>query len=726
MADKKKKIHTAQNVVATQKRKYKVPVGIYIFLFLVVTYGVIKVTSVYDSGKSILDQMDVISAYFKKPLALSFNMAFQINLKLTVCLLVAAYSFLFCYIVYDVTKIRDFMPGQEMGVSAWGDIKEINQKFADSRNESNRIYSENLRISMNGFYTRMNNNCIFWGGSGTGKTRFGLTPNLYQADLHSRYPGSFVITDPKGELLRENGMLLRERGYLIRVVNLIPGMMDESDCVNPFPYIRVESDVDMLCTNIFANTNSQAKASNMDPFWDNAAMMLLKSLILLVKMEYKRYGWECSMNTVIKLLNKAEVLEDGEDSELDIIFRRLVMDTEGEVDGGIHHPAYTTYHKVMVGAADTIRSVIITLNTRLNIFQNKDIQRILSKDEIDLAGIGTGLVNGKKNQKTALFIIVSDSSKTYNAVAGMVYTMLFQELYYQADHMYGGKLPVPVTCWFDEFANIAMPDGFPGLLSTMRSRDISSIIFLQDQSQLESLYKDDHKSIVGNCDVSVYLGGNEPSTFKYVSENLGKKTIYKRSSGYTRGTNSSSSSNEDVLGRELMLPEEVRELDNDYCVVFVRGQKPVLDHKYRTFEDETYKHAKELGIYIHSQRRNMENTPYIDMGGITDRTYLVDLEQTVQHDNPLLAELADIVTENDKEEAAAKEIDISGLTLLELLSRPDFILSADCMEEVQQGIRDNLTDEEIKSYILYESAEKMRSKRLLIETLKIIPQKQSN
>lgn len=727
MANKKKKIHTPQNVVATQKRKYKAPIGTYIFLFFVATYLVIKVTSIYDLEQSMADQIDTITAYFKDPFVISISMAFGVNLKLTMCVLFVAYSLLFCYIVYDVTKIRDFMPGQEMGVGEWGDIEKINQKFMDyERERANRIYSEHLRISMDGYNTRINNNVIYWGGSGVGKTKLGLTPNLYQANVNDRYPGSFVITDPKGELLRENGMLLKERGYILRVLNLVPGMMEESDCINTFEYIWVESDVDKLCTNIFANTNSQAKGSQIDPFWDNAAMMFLKSLILLVRMEYMRYGWECSMNTVISLLNKAEVLEEGEESALDTIFRRLVIDTAGEENGGKHHPAYMSYHKVMVGAADTIRSIIITLNTRLNIFQNKDIQRIMAKNEIDLSGIGSGIVDGKKNQRTAFFIVIPDSDTTYNAVAGMAYTMLFQELYYQADHIYEGVLPVPVTCWFDEFANIALPDGFPRLLSTMRSRDISSVIILQNQAQLESLYKDEHKSIVGNCDVSVYLGGNEQSTFKYISENLGKKTIHKRSSGYTRGSNSSSSSNEDVLGRELMLPEEVRELDNEYCVVFVRGQKPVLDHKYRTFEDATYKHTKTLGNYIHSQQRNIAQTPYINIGGVTDQTYLVDFEQTVNSKNPFLSELASIVIENDQEEEAAKEIDISDMTILELLSRPDFHLSADCMEEVQQGIRDNLTEDEIKSYILFEDAEKMRSMRLLIETLKIIPQGNSN
>lgn len=723
VAGKKKKIHTPQNVVATQKRKYKAPIGTYVFLFLIVTFGVIKFTSVYDQKQTIPEQMDVISAYFKNFRALSFSTAFGVNQKLTLCVLFVAYSLLFCFIVYDITKTRDFMPGQEMGVGEWGDIEKINQKFADYKNENaNRIYSEHLRISMDGHYTKMNNNAIYWGGSGVGKSKLGLTPNLYQASTSDRYPGSFAITDPKGELLRENGMLLREKGYLIRVLNLVPGMMAESDCINPFVYIRTESDVDKLCTNIFANTDGQAKASQIDPFWDKAAMMFLKSLILLVRMEYIRYGWECSMNTVIYLLNKAEVLEDGEESALDTIFRQLVIDTSGDADGGKHHPAYMTYHKVMVGAADTIRSIIITLNTRLNIFQNKDIQRILGKNEIDLAGIGTGIVGDKKNQRTALFIVIPDSDTTYNAIAGMAYTMLFQELYYQADHIYEGVLPVPVTFWFDEFANIALPDGFPRLLSTMRSRDISSVIILQNQAQLEGLYKDDHKSIVGNCDVSVYLGGNEPSTFKYISENLGKKTVHKRSIGYTHGSNSSSSSNEDVVGRDLMMPEEVRELDNDYCVVFVRGQKPILDYKYRTFSDETYKYAKSLGTYIHSQMKSIEKTPYISIGGISDQTYLVDYLHTVKNDNPLLSELTEIVTTNDQENEAEKEIDIGDMTILELLSRPDFQLSADCMEEVQAGIRNHLSDDEIKSYILYESAEKMRSKRLLIETLKIIPQ----
>lgn len=203
MANKKKKIHTPQNVVATQKRKYKAPIGTYIFLFFVATYLVIKVTSIYDLEQSMADQIDTITAYFKDPFVISISMAFGVNLKLTMCVLFVAYSLLFCYIVYDVTKIRDFMPGQEMGVGEWGDIEKINQKFMDyERERANRIYSEHLRISMDGYNTRINNNVIYWGGSGVGKTKLGLTPNLYQANVNDRYPGSFVITDPNGYNIR--------------------------------------------------------------------------------------------------------------------------------------------------------------------------------------------------------------------------------------------------------------------------------------------------------------------------------------------------------------------------------------------------------------------------------------------------------------------------------------------------------------------------------------------
>jgi type IV secretion system protein VirD4 len=250
---------------------------------------------------------------------------------------------------------------------------------------------------------------------------------------------------------------------------------------------------------------------------------------------------------------------------------------------GANHPAVKQYNKCMRGAGDTVRSIIISANSRLAFLENKQVLRLLSKDELNLADIGIG-VNGDGETKTALFCVIPDSDKSYNFIIGMLYTQIFQELYYQADFNCGGRLPIHVTFMLDEFANVALPDDYCSLLSTMRSREISSIIIIQNFAQLKALFKDTWETIPGNCDTFIYLGGNEQSTHKYVSELLGKGTIDKKSSGETKGRQGSSSRNYDVLGREIFTPDEVRKLDNKKCIIFIRGFDPVLDNKYIPFK----------------------------------------------------------------------------------------------------------------------------------------------
>jgi type IV secretion system protein VirD4 len=311
----------------------------------------------------------------------------------------------------------------------------------------------------------------------------------------------------------------------------------------------------------------------------------------------------------------------------------------------------------------------------------------------------------------------------------MLYTLLFQELYFQADFRYWGELPVPVTLWMDEFCNIALPHDFLHKLTTMRSRLISCVIIIQNLAQIKGMWEKEWEEIPGNCDVSVYLGGNEQSTFEYISKNLGKKTIWKRSNGETKGSHGSSSTNEDVIGRELMLPDEVRELDNDYCIVFVRGKKPVLDHKYRTLEDENFKRSCELGNYMHSQARKVENEMGIQLMSRKElMTSLhkpeelieVNLDESI-FDNPDMKELRKIAIKNYDEEIAqikkSTPIDIADYPLEKLLQTEGFNLSDDELLEVIAGMKAGLSDDEIKSYILYQDAERMHSKRLLLEAL---------
>ncbi len=280
----------------------------------------------------------------------------------------------------------------------------------------------------------------------------------------------------------------------------------------------------------------------------------------------------------MQLLGEAEVTEKGKRSKLD--YRMQYLEATSPLKG--NHPAVKQYNKCMRGAGDTVRSIIISANSRLAFLENKQVLRLLSKDELNLADIGIG-VNGDGETKTALFCVIPDNDKSYNFIIGILYTQIFQELYYQADFHCGGRLPIHVTFMLDEFPNVALPDDFCSLLSTMRSREISSIIIIQNFAQLKALFKDTWETVPGNCDTFIYLGGNEQATHKYVSELLGKCTIDKRSSGETKGRQGSSSRNYDVLGREIFTPDEVRKLDNRKCLIFIRGFDPIMDNKYIPF-----------------------------------------------------------------------------------------------------------------------------------------------
>lgn len=404
------------------------------------------------------------------------------------------------------------------------------------------------------------------GGSGSGKTFYEVKPNLMQRN------SSFIITDPKGEILRSEGEMLKANGYNVKVINLLE--MDKSDCYNPFVYLREETDVVKLVTNIMSNTTPK-NATSSDPFWDKAEGLFLQSLFYYVWLETpiaKR-----NMATVMELIGKAEVTEKDKPSELD----KQMSFLEHTSPLGANHPAVKQYKKCMRGAGDTIRSIIISANSRLAKLENKQVLRLLSKDDLNLAELGTGVSNDG-HTKTALFCVIPDSDKSYNFIIGMLYTQIFQELYYQADFNYGGRLPIHVTFMLDEFANVALPDDYCSLLSTMRSREISSVIIIQNLAQIKALFKDTWETIPGNCDTLVYLGGNEQSTHEYVSKLLGKATIDKKSTGESRGRQGSSSRNFDVLGREIMTADEVRKMDNSKCLIFIRGLDPVLDKKYFT------------------------------------------------------------------------------------------------------------------------------------------------
>lgn len=709
-------------------KRWKPPYKFYIFLYIITVLVSLSVASDIEEGDTI------ITWYTKYSLRLNSNpLLISLN-KYSLRVILFGIIVVTLYIAYDTTKPRNWMHGREYGNRKWADIDKLNKKFADSNPNYNRIYSNNLRISMNGSKTKLNNNALVIGGSGAGKTLFGLTPNVYQASS-GLYPGSYVFTDPKGELLQYNGQYLKNAGYNIKVVNLTTEGMSESDGFNPFVYIRRQTDIDKLITNLFANT-TPANATKGDPFWEKAEMMFLQALFLYVWLEADRLGIPKNIPTVMDLLDLAEVNDDGTPSPLDELFDKLVIDTKGQRRGGKKHPAYIKYKKSVRGAADTVRSIVISANARMTIFDNDDVRQLLSADELDLASLGSGKVNGEKNVKTALFCIIPDADPTYNCIAGMLYTLLFQELYALADSPINkGKLPVPVTFWLDEFANIALPDNFTKLLATMRSRLISAVIIIQNMAQIKKIYDKDWEVIPGNCDVLLYLGGNEQSTHKYISDNLGNCTIWKRSKSRQFGRNGSNSKSEDIIKRELMTQDEVGMLDNSKCIVFIRGESPVLDDKFKTLESETFAKANALGIYVHSEEKNkmsiINKKIYNDIvkSGAKVQDILLQSEDideallgehiTAEDINNILAQQTGRTDIYDVDDTLAeREIDITELTLEDVLCIPEFILTDEEMQEVIQGIDDGLSDEEIKSYILYDNAARMRAKRLTIVALK--------
>lgn len=503
-------------------------------------------------------------------------------------------------IVMYYTSQRNMMPGKEFGTAKLESPQRVNKVLMDKDENFNRILSQNVRMSLDFRRLKLNGNILICGGSGAGKTFYEVKPNLMQMPHNC----SFICTDPKGEILRSTGDMLKKNGYNVKVINLLE--MDKSDCYNPFAYIREETDVVKLITNLISNTTPKG-ATPSDPFWEKAEGLFLQAIFYYVWLEVKPS--QRNFETVLKLLGEAEVMEQGKPSRLDVRMKFL----EENNPLGAAHPAVKQYNKCMRGAGDTVRSIIISANSRLAFLENQQVLRLLSKDELNLADVGIG-VNGDGETKTALFCVIPDSDKSYNFIIGMLYTQIFQELYYQADFNCGGRLPIHVTFLLDEFANVALPDDYCSLLSTMRSREISSIIIIQNFAQLKALFKDTWETIPGNCDTFIYLGGNEQSTHKYVSELLGKGTIDKKSSGETKGRQGSSSRNYDVLGREIFTPDEVRKLDNKKCIIFIRGFDPILDNKYIPFAhpmfDQTADGKGEPYVHEVTGKRNLIGPPF--------------------------------------------------------------------------------------------------------------------
>jgi len=517
-----------------------------VFLIPVVWAALLTAPSLSGGLPEILEKL---TAALNNP----FNIVWVEDTPKCILLFIAAYCL---GIGIYLSTERNYRRREEHGSARWGGAAAVNKKYRDKGPQKNKILTLNVRIGLDGRKHRRNLNVIVVGGSGSGKTRFYAKPNVMQANT------SFVVLDPKGEILRDTGNLLKAKGYEIKVLDLIN--MHLSYCYNPFAYLQDDKDVLKLVTNLIRNTTPKGSNTN-DPFWERSETALLEALILYLL--YEAPPEEQNFPMVMELIAAAEVREDDEtyQSPLDELFERLEM-REPE------HLAVKQYNIFKLAAGKTAKSILISLGVRLEKFNLASIAGITTADELELSSVG--------ERKTALFAVIPDNDSSFNFIVGMLYTQLFQQLYYLADHVYGGRLPVHVHFVMDEFSNVALPDEFDKLLSTVRAREISVSIILQNLAQLKALFKDTWESIVGNCDEFLYLGGNEQSTHKYVSELLGKETIDLNTYGQSKGSHGSFSTNYQLSGRELLTPDEVRMLDNRFALLFIRGERAVMDDKY--------------------------------------------------------------------------------------------------------------------------------------------------
>ena len=467
------------------------------------------------------------------------------------------------------STLRNYRRQEEYGSAKWGSSSKVNKKYADKTYSQNKILSQKVRIGLDGKKHRRNLNTLVIGGSGAGKTRFYAKPNILQCNT------SFVCLDPKGELLRDTGNLLEKEGYVIRVIDLID--MSKSHGYNPFAYIQDDKDVLKLITNLIRNTTPKGAQSN-DPFWEKSETALLEALCLYLINEAPEEEQNFSM--VMEMIVAAEPKEDDEDyiSPLDQLFIELEKDKPESL-------ALKQYKIYKQAAGKTAKSILISVGVRLAAFNLESIASLTHYDELELEKMG--------ERKTALFAVIPDNDSTFNFLIGMLYTQLFQMLYYSADIIHHGELPIPVHFMMDEFANVALPDEFDKLLATMRSRRIFVSIIIQNLAQIKALYKDAWESIVGNCDELYYLGGNEQSTHKFMSEYLGKETLDTNTYGKSSGRNGNYSTNYQQAGRELLTADEVRLLDNDYALLFIRGELPILDKKYNILKHPNVTYTKD-------------------------------------------------------------------------------------------------------------------------------------
>ena len=530
----------------------------------VIWWAALLLADAIQPGRNLFELMEVLTEKLNHPFQLHYT---EYTIKsVLVCTLLYAGGIGIFY-----SSQKNYRRGEEHGSARWGDARQICKKYSQKPYSQNILLTQNFRISLDTHKHRRCLNILVVGGSGAGKSRGFALPNIMQCCC------SMVITDPKAELLRKTGGLLEKKGYEVRVFDLINP--DTSFCYNPFEYVHDDKDVLRLISNLIQNTTPKGSQSS-DPFWEKSETALLQALMLYLLHEAPPEEQNFAM--IMEMLGSAQVKEEVEDYEspLDILFDRLEMRDPESI-------AVKQYHIYKQAAGKTAKSILISVGVRLAAFNLPQIAKLTNTDELDLSSMG--------EKKVALFCCIPDADTSLNYLVGMIYSQLFQTLYYMADRVHGGALPVPVNCIMDEFPNVSLPNEFEKILATCRSRSIYCSIIIQNMSQLKALFKDSWESLVGNCDEFLYLGGNEKETHKYVSELLGKETIDTNTYGQTKGKSGSYSTNFQQSGRELLQPDEVRMLDNQNALLFIRGERPILDAKYDLMKHHNIRYTEDGG-----------------------------------------------------------------------------------------------------------------------------------
>ncbi|MBU5626797.1 type IV secretory system conjugative DNA transfer family protein [Oscillibacter sp. MSJ-2] len=505
----------------------------------------------YEDGMTIFTWMGRFSQVLERPFSIGWTA--HTPKFMLVSLIIYAFGIALYY-----SGRENRRPGEEYGSAKWGDPRALCRKYMDHQHkDANIILTQRVRLGMDGYVTQRNMNVLVIGGSGSGKTRYFCKPGLYSANC------SYLVTDPKGELLKAAGGLLLSLGYEVRVFNLIDP--EQSDCYNPFVYVREEKDVLSLIDNLIKNTTPRNASSN-DPFWEKAEVALDSALMLYLIHEAPQD--EQNFETMIYMMNFADVREEDEQyrSPLDMLFRALEEEQPA-------HVAVKQYKVFKQAAGKTAKSILVTAAVRLAAFNIPQYAAMTSMDEMDFGSLG--------ERKRAIFCVIPVNDSSMNYLVGMLYTQCFQELYRRADLKYNGRLPVPVRVIQDEWANVAQPESYPKILATCRSYNIGLNIIVQNVQQIKALYEKEHESIIGNCDTLLFLGGgNEPASLEFIVKLLGRETLATRTRGLTKGRNGSSTTNYQQTGRDLMTVDEVRKLDTNKAILFIRGEDPVIDRKY--------------------------------------------------------------------------------------------------------------------------------------------------